>query len=114
MAKRRMISVDVLGSDKYVRLPFSSQAIYIQMILNADDDGFVDNVESLIRILGIEKKYYRELVNREFVIEFDTGVAAIAHWRKMNKVRSDRYCPTDYTKELKSLTVDEKDRYIKA
>lgn len=109
-----MISVDVLGSDKYVRLPFSSQAIYIQMILNADDDGFVDNVESLIRILGIEKKYYRELVNREFVIEFDTGVAAIAHWRKMNKVRSDRYCPTDYTKELKSLTVDEKDRYIKA
>ena len=86
----------------------------IQMILNADDDGFVDNVESLIRILGIEKKYYRELVNREFVIEFDTGVAAIAHWRKMNKVRSDRYCPTDYTKELKSLTVDEKDRYIKA
>ena len=114
MAKRRMISVDVLGSDKYVRLPFSSQAIYIQMILNADDDGFVDNVESLIRILGIEKKYYRELVNREFVIEFDTGVAAIAHWRKMNKVRADRYCPTDYTKELKSLTVDEKDRYIKA
>ena len=109
-----MISVDVLGSDKYVRLPFSSQAIYIQMILNADDDGFVDNVESLIRILGIEKKYYRELVNREFVIEFDTEVAAIAHWRKMNKVRSDRYCPTDYTKELKSLTVDEKDRYIKA
>ena len=109
-----MISVDVLGSDKYVRLPFSSQAIYIQMILNADDDGFVDNVESLIRILGIEKKYYRELVNREFVIEFDTGVAAIAHWRKMNKVRADRYCPTDYTKELKSLTVDEKDRYIKA
>ena len=71
MAKRRMISVDVLGSDKYVRLPFSSQAIYIQMILNADDDGFVDNVESLIRILGIEKKYYRELVNREFVIEFE-------------------------------------------
>ena len=114
MAKRRMISVDVLGSDKYVRLPFSSQAIYIQMILNADDDGFVDNVESLIRILGIEKKYYRELINREFVIEFDTGVAAIAHWRKMNKVRADRYCPTDYTKELKSLTVDEKDRYIKA
>ena len=109
-----MISVDVLGSDKYVRLPFSSQAIYIQMILNADDDGIVDNVESLIRILGIEKKYYRELVNREFVIEFDTGVAAIAHWRKMNKVRADRYCPTDYTKELKSLTVDEKDRYIKA
>ena len=109
-----MISVDVLGSDKYVRLPFSSQAIYIQMILNADDDGIVDNVESLIRILGIEKKYYCELVNREFVIEFDTGVAAIAHWRKMNKVRADRYCPTDYTKELKSLTVDEKDRYIKA
>ena len=114
MAKRRMISMDVLGADKYVRLPFSSQAIYIQMILNADDDGFVDNVESLLRILGVERKYYRELVTGGYVIEFDSGIAVIAHWRKMNKVRVDRYTPTDYTKELERLTIDEKDRYIKA
>lgn len=114
MAKRRMISVDVLGTDKYVCLPFSSQAIYIQMILNADDDGFVDNVESLLRVLGVERKYYRELVGRGFVIEFESGVAVITHWRKMNKVRVDRYCRTDYTKELESLTIDEKDRYSKA
>ena len=114
MAKRRMISVDVLGTDKYVRLPFSSQAMYIQMILNADDDGFVDNVESLMRILGIERKYYRELLVRGFVIEFGSGVAVIADWRRMNKVRLDRYARSDYTEELKSLTTDEKDRYIKA
>ena len=109
-----MISVDVLGSDKYVRLPFSSQAIYIQMILNADDDGFVDNVESLIRVVGVERKYYRELVSREYLIEFESGVAVITHWKKMNKIRVDRYVPTDYTEELRMLTLDEKDRYIKA
>ncbi len=84
------------------------------MILNADDDGFVDNVESLLRVLGVERKYYRELVGRGFVIEFESGVAVITHWRKMNKVRVDRYCRTDYTKELESLTIDEKDRYSKA
>ena len=114
MAKRRMISVDVLGTDKYVRLPFSSQAMYIQMILNADDDGFVDNVESIARVLGIERRYYRELVKSGLIIEFNSGVAVIADWCRMNKVRVDRYIRTDYTEEFKSLTTDEKDRYIKA
>lgn len=108
-----MISVDVLGTDRYVRLPYSSQAIYVQMILNADDDGFVDNVESIMRILAVERRFYRILIDSGYVIEFESGVAALTHWKQMNKVRVDRYCPTDYTTERKSLTLDERDRYIK-
>jgi hypothetical protein len=114
MAKRRMISVDILETDKFYRLTPSSQCLYVHMILNADDDGFVDNVESLIRVVGVERKYYRELVSREYLIEFESGVAVITHWKKMNKIRVDRYVPTDYTEELRMLTLDEKDRYIKA
>lgn len=114
MAKRRMVSVDVIETDRFARLTPSSQSIYLHMILNADDDGFVDNVESLMRVYGIERRYYRELVARGYVIEFDTDVSVIVDWRRMNKVRPDRYSPTEYQQELKTLTLDEKDRYIKA
>ena len=114
MAKRRMISVDVFETDRFFRLAPSSQCLYLHMILNADDDGFVDNVETLVRVVGVERKYYRELVTRGYVIEFESGVAVIVHWKKMNKIRSDRYTRTDYTEELRSLTLDENDRYIKA
>ena len=103
-----------METDRFARLPFSSQVIYVHMILNADDDGFVDNVESLMRVYGVERKYYRELINRGYLIDFDSGVAVIVDWRRMNKVRVDRYTPTDYTEELKSLRLDQKDRYIKA
>ena len=109
-----MISVDVFETDWFARLPFSSQVLYVHMILNADDDGFVDNVEGLMRLYGIERKYYRELIGRGYVIDFESGVVVIVHWRKMNKVRVDRYTPTDYKEELRRLTLDEKDRYIKA
>ena len=114
MAKRRMISVDIFETDRFYRLAPSSQSLYVHMILNADDDGFVDNVESLVRVTGVERKYYRELVSMGYVIEFNSGVAVIVHWKKMNKVRGDRYTPTDYTDELSMLTLDKKDRYVRA
>ena len=74
----------------------------------------VDNVESLVRVVGALGRYYRELVSRGYLVEFESGVAVIVHWKKTNKIRVDRYAPTDYTEELRRLTLDEKDRYIKA
>ena len=67
-----------------------------------------------MRVVGALGRYYRELVPSGYLIEFDSGVAVIVHWRKMSKIRVDRYAPTDYTEELRRLTPDEKDRYIKA
>ena len=105
MAKRRMFSIELIETDLFYRLPPSSQIIYLHFNLNADDDGFVGNVNNLVRAIGAERKYFRLLVERGYLIEFESGVVAITHWHVNNKVRIDRYTPTRHTKELASLTL---------
>ena len=41
MAKRRMFSLDVTDTDKFLDMPTSSQALYFHLGMHADDDGFV-------------------------------------------------------------------------
>ena len=106
MAKRRMLSIEVLETDLFYRLPPSSQIIYLHFNMNADDDGFVGNVNNLVRAIGAERKYLRLLVESGYLIEFDSGVVAITHWHVNNKVRIDRYTPTRHTKEREMLTLD--------
>ena len=41
MAKKRMFSPQVVASDAFLALPFTAQALYIQLNLEADDDGII-------------------------------------------------------------------------
>ncbi|WP_242829298.1 hypothetical protein [Clostridium butyricum] len=43
MAERRMLSRTILDSDKFLDMPLTTQALYIHLIMNADDDGFLNN-----------------------------------------------------------------------
>ena len=113
MAKRRMFSIEVIETDRFCCLPPSSQMLYMHLNLNADDDGFVGNVNNLMRVFGAERKYYRLLVDRGYLIEFESGIVAITDWRVHNRVRADRYVPTRYTEELGSLRLGEDSRYYK-
>ncbi len=113
MAKRRMLSIEVIESDKFCSLPASSQMLYMHLNLNADDDGFVGNVNNLRRLLGVEKKYFRLLIERNYIIEFKTGVIAIIDWHVHNRVRADRYVRTRYIEELSQVKLGRNDRYEK-
>ena len=114
MAKRRMLSIEVIETDRFYLLPPSSQILYLHINLNADDDGIVGNVNNLVRAVGVERKYLRLLVERGYLIEFDSGVVAVAHWHVHNRVRSDRHSPSRYREELSRLTLDENSIYTKA
>ena len=111
MAKRRMFSVEVVETDLFYLLPPSAQALYLHFNMNADDDGFIGNVNNLIRAVGAERKYYRMLIERGYLIEFESGVVAVTDWRVHNRVRADRYNPTRYKEELRRLTLGEDSRY---
>ena len=113
MAKRRMFSAEVIETDLFYLLPPSSQILYLHLNLNADDDGIVGNVNNLVRAVGAERKYLRLLVERGYLIEFDTGVVAITHWRVHNSVRRDRYIPTRHTAEFAQLSLNKDMLYIK-
>ena len=42
MANRRMFSLDIVDTDKFLEMPVSAQALYFHLGMHADDDGVVE------------------------------------------------------------------------
>ena len=102
MATRRMFSDSVTERDAFFDLTHSAQTLYFHLAMNADDDGLVDNPKQIQRSTHVKKKDFLMLIERGYVIDFESGIVAIAHWKVNNMIRKDRYKPTFYLKE-KSL-----------
>ncbi|WP_294373020.1 DNA replication protein [uncultured Clostridium sp.] len=111
MADRRMISRTILDSDKFLDMPLTTQALYIHLISNADDDGFLNNSQKIIRMIGAARKDFELLISSDFLIMFENGICVIKHWKLHNYIRADRYKPTVYKDEFKMLTVTENKMY---
>ena len=113
MAKRRMFCVDVVCTDDFLSLPATSQALYFQLGMSADDDGFVANPKMIARSFYGGQKYLKVLIDTGYIIPFDSGVIVIKHWQLSNSVPKDRYNPTKFAEELSKL-ISEKGAYFKA
>ena len=55
MAVRRMLHTDVVQSDAFLDLPFSAQMLYVQLTMEADDDGFVNGPDRIQKFIGARK-----------------------------------------------------------
>ena len=87
MAERRMFARKIMNGGPFLRLPTSVQALYVQLCLWADDDGFL--------------------------LSFDSEVMCITHWRTHNLIRKDRYHPSIFL-EKEQVDLDEvRGNYIK-
>ncbi|MBQ8836435.1 MAG: replisome organizer [Clostridia bacterium] len=106
MAEKRMFSKTIISCDDFTELPFSTQALYFHLSMEADDDGFVNNSKKIMRTIRVTKKDMDRLVAKGYIIPFDSGVYAIRHWRINNYIRKDRYTPTIYLREMEQLEVD--------
>ncbi len=111
MAKRRMISVDVMEQDDFLELPERCQVFYIHLHLWADDDGFIGNPKAMLRMYGYEQNVLKTLIDCGFILQFESGVLVIRHWPLENRVKRDRYTPTVHQKEFQMLTIDDNKIY---
>ena len=93
MANRRMFSADVVCTDRFVEMPSSTQALYFQLGMKADDDGFISSPA------------------KGFIIPFESGVVVISDWKINNLIRKDRYTPTRCLDEMKQISVFD-DKYL--
>lgn len=107
MAQKRMFSKTITNSDDFLEMPDSSQNLYFHLSMNADDDGFINNWKSIIRMTGHKEDDLKILIAKNFVIPFESGVIVIKHWRINNYLRNDRYIETKFKKERASLIVDD-------
>ena len=112
MAQKRMFDKTITNSDDFLELPDSSQVLYFHLNMNADDDGFVNNWRSIIRMTGTKEDDLKLLITKSFVIPFESGVIVIKHWRINNYLRNDRYKETKHKEELSCLSIDENGEYL--
>ena len=106
MAQRRMFNKTITNNDNFLEMPDSSQNLYFHLSMNADDDGFVDNWKSIIRMTGHKEDDLKILIAKKYIIPFESGVIVIRHWRLNNYLQKDRITPTNYKEEKALLTTD--------
>ncbi len=111
MAERRMFAKTIIGSDAFLDMPQSSQALYFHLAMRADDEGFVNNPKSIMRLVGGKDDDIKLLIAKKFIIPFESGVVVIKHWRMHNYIRGDRVHKTKYQKEKALLELDENEAY---
>lgn len=106
MAKRRMFSLDIVDTDNFMELPVLSQLLYFHLGTRADDDGFVSNPKKIAKIIGVDIQNLDILIEKNYLIYFESGVVLITHWRLNNYIQKDRYTPTIYTKEFSEIIIE--------
>ena len=110
MAQRRLFSPDIVSSDAFLEMPSSTQALYFHLGMNADDDGFV-SPKRIMRAIGVSEDDLKVLLAKRFALPFESGVIVIKHWLIHNTIRKDRYKPTRYLDEKKTLQIKENGAY---
>lgn len=111
MAERRMFAKSIVLSDAFLDLPMSARCLYFTLGMLADDDGFIGNPKAIMRQCGASNDDILVLLQKRFLLTFESGVIVIKHWRMNNYLRNDRHISTTYVEELATLRLDEKGAY---
>lgn len=105
MAQRRMFSLKVVDTDKFLEMPSSARLLYYDLAMRADDDGFVNSPKKIIQMVGASVDDFKILCAKDYIIPFDSGVIVIKDWKIHNLIRHDRYTETEYKNEKKNLNL---------
>ena len=111
MAERRMFAKTIIDSDAFLEMPQSSQNLYFHLAMRADDDGFINNPKSIMRLIGCKDDDANILIAKKFLIPFESGVVVIKHWKIHNYIRRDTYTETKYKDEKALLSLDYNNAY---
>ena len=113
MAHRRMISLEIVDTDSFSKMSQDARYLYFELVIRADDDGFLGAPMRIVRMVGCTEKDLDELVDNLYIIRFETGIIVIRDWKIHNNVRKDMYKKTIYQKELDMLYEVENRYYLK-
>ena len=114
MAERRMLAKSIVTSDAFLDMPAEAQALYLQLNMAADDDGFVDSPRSIMRTCGASNDTMKILIAKKFVLTFEKGdnfLVVVKHWKVNNYIRKDTYRETRYKALMRELYLDENGSY---
>jgi hypothetical protein len=94
MADRRMLSKKITDHDNFISLSASAQALYMHLVMSADDEGFCNQVSLAMFKAHAGSQDLEALISKHYLMQFDNGVIVIKHWKINNYIRQDRLTPT--------------------
>ena len=112
MAQKRMFSIQVIDTDRFLDMPLSAQALYFHLGMHGDDDGFVGSPQKIARAAGCNSDDLKLLIAKGYILPFESGVVVITDWNINNTLKNDRYHGTIYTAEKALLTQDCNGRFM--
>ena len=107
MANRRMFSLDVVNTDKFMEMPLTAQALYFHLGMRADDDGFIASPRQIMKAVECKNDDMKILISKGYVIPFESGIVVIRHWKQHNYIQADRYRKTKFLEERSHLELVE-------
>ena len=111
MSVRRMFTTDVTDNDNFLLLSSSAQALYLHLTMAADDEGFCNQVSLSMFKAHASVQDLEALVEKKYVIQFESGVVVLKHWKMANKIRSERVKQTAFQKERSLLELKSNGSY---
>ena len=106
-----MFTQKIIDSDAFLDMPLSTQALYFHLNMRADDDGFINNPKKIVRMIGASEDDFKVLIAKNFIMQFDSGIIVVKHWKMHNYIAKDRYKPTVYADEKAMLETKENGAY---
>ncbi|MGU8449427.1 hypothetical protein V1657_11670 [Clostridium perfringens] len=90
MAQRRMFSIKIIDSAKFLKMPSSTRLLYYDLGMRADDDGIVEAF-NVLRMTGATEDDLRVLASKGYIKVLNEDlVTYILDWQEHNKIRADR------------------------
>lgn len=106
MANRRMFSIRITESARFLKMPPSSQNLYFHLGMRADDDGVVEAYPVMCMTSSTEDDL-RVLIGKGFVsILNEDLVVFIDDWLENNNIRADRKIDSIYKDLLLQIIPD--------
>lgn len=106
-----MFSKEIVRSDAFLDMPVSTQLLYFQLGMEADDDGFIDNGKAVSRLAGTSDDDTKLLIAKRFLLALKDGILVVKHWKINNYIPNDRYKETKYVELKNSLLLKENRSY---
>ena len=107
MAQRRMIDKRFTRTQRFLRLPLETQALYFHLLQDADDDGVVEAFP-IVRMIGASEDSLGLLEVKGFVKPLNSEmVYFVIDFSSQNTIRKDRYSPSIYSELLVKSMIEE-------
>lgn len=117
MAERRMFAKTVIDSDLFLEMPITSQLLYFHLSMRADDDGFINKPNDILRRDYSREQYYGGAVDKSAesgIIKEKLRETAETDVYSVGKIDIEKYkCITNDITTDEVIITDERIQHIK-